>query len=358
MKVAITHDWLVGGGAELVVEQLHKLYPEAPIYTSTATKEWKSRLDGKVITGYLDRWPLRPLRKYLAPLRALWFSRLDLREYDLIISSKGNGEASYVRRLAPSAKHICYCHSPTHFYWRKYDAYIESPGFGLFNPLARLGLRLLVKPLRRWDYRAMRRPDVIIANSTNIQKEIKKSYNRKSEVVFPPVDTGRFKAAKVRKDYYVTGGRQVPYKRHDIAVAACSKLNIPLKVLGHGPENQRLKQLAGPSVEFIDSPSNSQIEQAFSEARGFIHAAEEDFGIMPVEALSAGCPVIAYGAGGALDYVQDGKNGLLVRTQNAEAFAAKLNKQVSYTPAQISKSAQKFSDKAFWEEFRRILSKT
>ena len=138
-KVAIVHDWLVGGGAEKVVLELHNMYPDSPLYTSYATDEWRKRLDDKVVTGYLQHFGM--LRKYLVPLRAWWFSRLDLSGYDLIISSSGNGEAKFVH-VPKDRLHINYGHSPTHFYWRHYNHYLKSPGFGVFNPLARLGLKL------------------------------------------------------------------------------------------------------------------------------------------------------------------------------------------------------------------------
>src|SRR3990167_8961662 len=164
-KVAIVHDWLYGGGAEKVVEQLHTLYPDSPIYTSYCTDEWRKRLDNKVVTGYLQNWPFSRLRKFLPLLRQWWFARLDLSDYDLIISSTGNGEAKFAR----GKKHICYCHSPPHFYWRKYESYLRNPGFGAFDWLARIGLKLFVKPLRKRDYNAAQQVDAFIANSTHIQ---------------------------------------------------------------------------------------------------------------------------------------------------------------------------------------------
>ena len=356
MKVAIVHDWLVGGGAEKVVEQLHIMYPEAPIYTSVATKEWQEALDGMVVTGYLNRSPFRQLRKYLAPLRGLWFSRLDLRGYDLVISSKGNGEASYIKRLRPGAKHICYCHSPTHFYWRKYDGYLRNPGFGMLDPIARIGLRILAGPMRRWDYASMQRTDSIIANSSSIQAEIKKSYGRESAVVNPPVNTERFRPSKRPRNNYVTAGRQVPYKHQDLAVIACSELELPLTVLGNGPENRRLKELAGPTITFIDSPTDDEMAHAFAQAKAFIQPAEEDFGITPVEAMAAGCPVIAYGAGGALDYV-DQDTGYLFNEQTVKSLSEAL---IEFNPSSLSsphivKSAHRLHPSSFRRSIQRVI---
>ena len=188
LKVAIVHDWLVGGGAELVVEQLHKAFPEAPIYTSYASTAWRKRLDGKVITGWLQSLGL--IRKYIPILRIWWFTHLNLSKYDIVISSSG-AEAKGIK-VPETTLHINYCHAPTHYYWSRYDEYMKHPGFGFFDPLARLGLKLLVSPLRRWDYKAAQRPDFFIANSTHIQQEIQKYYKRESTVIFPPVYFERF----------------------------------------------------------------------------------------------------------------------------------------------------------------------
>ena len=159
-KIAIVHDWLYGGGAEKVVLEIHKLYPEAPIYTSFCTDEWRRKLDNQVVTGYLQRWPFAKLRRFLPLLRQWWFARLDLGQYDIILSSSGNGEAKFARKSRPEQLHICYCHTPTHFYWRHYDEYIKRPSF---RPrwLARLGLKTLVRPLKKRDFAAAQQLSLI-----------------------------------------------------------------------------------------------------------------------------------------------------------------------------------------------------
>jgi hypothetical protein len=249
LRVAIVHDWLVGGGAELVVEQLHQMYPDAPIYTSYCTDAWRTRLDDKVVTGYLQH--LGRLRKYIPMLRIWWFTRLRFRGYDLVISSSG-AEAKGIK-TGRNTLHVNYCHAPTHYYWSRYNEYMQHPGFGIFNPLARLGLRLLVGPLRRWDLTASQRPDVMIANSTHIQTDIMKYYHREVEVVFPPVHTERFEqiGSATKSKNLLISGRQTPYKRFDLAVEACTKLGLPLTVIGDGPDNARLRKLAGPNVTFL-----------------------------------------------------------------------------------------------------------
>jgi glycosyltransferase involved in cell wall biosynthesis len=360
MKVAIVHDWFVGGGAERVVYELHKMYPKAPIYTSYCSPEWRERLSGtQVITSYMQRWPFSRLRKLLPPLRALWFSRLDLSGYDLVISSSG-AEAKGVKVAAP-AVHINYCHAPTHYYWSRYDEYIANPGFGKFDWLARLGLKLLLGPMRRWDYKAAQRPHYIIANSNYIKAQIEKYYGRDAVGIHPPVDVARFagQSDEARRGF-VTAGRQTPYKRIDLAVRACSELNLPLVVLGGGPDHNRLKKMAGKSVTFLRGKSDEELAHYFKTSLGFVFPGLDDFGITPVEALAAGTPVIAYKAGGALDYVQPGKNGDFFSEQTVESLSSALSRfnPASYNNVVVAKTAQAFSPDKFSSNMQKFIDKS
>jgi glycosyltransferase involved in cell wall biosynthesis len=359
-KVAIVHDWLYGGGAERVVAELHKMYPEAPIYASYCSDEWRQRLDNKVITGYLQHWPFNKLRKFLPVLRMRWFAGLDFTGYDLVISSSGNGEAMSVR-VPKGTVHISYCHTPTHYYWRHYEQYLAEPGFGFFDPLARLGLKLLVRPLRRWDYQAAQRPDVILANSTGIQADIRRYYHRDSTVVFPPVDVARFASAplKGKREGFVTAGRLVPMKRFDLIVQAATSANLPLKVIGRGPELTRLQSIAGPTVQFLTNVSDAQMPGEVASAKAFLFASHEDFGITPVEAMAAGTPVIAYRAGGALDYVVPGKTGMFFNEQTAASLSKAL---ASFSPHDydhvvVRQAAKAFAPEVFASAMRAIIAK-
>lgn len=354
MKVAIVHDWLIGGGAELVVLELHRMFPDAPIYTSYSTDEWRERLDNKVVTGYLQRWPFGRMRKYLPLLRQWWFKHLDLSSYDLVISSSGNGEAKFVRPPT-GTKHICYCHSPTHFYWRHYDQYLKNPGFG---PFASIGLKLLVGPLRKADYKAAQKVDQFIANSTHIQADIKKYYGRDSTVIYPPVDTERFAGKpEVKRHGFVTVGRQVPYKKVDIIVRACTELNLPLTVIGNGPEHNNLLKLAGPNIKFVTDATDEDVTNYMAGSEAFILAAFEDFGITPVEAMAAGTPVIAYKAGGALDYVVEGRTGLFFSEQTVESLAKTLQEfsNEEFDSGVIKKEAEKFTNEFFRQKISESL---
>jgi glycosyltransferase involved in cell wall biosynthesis len=366
-KVAIVCDWLLGiGGAERVVLEVHKLYPEAPIYTSQydASALELFRFEGSenldVRATWLQKLP-KSLKKFLPLLRAWTFSRLDLSEYDLVISISG-AEAKGVK-TGPQTTHICYCHSPTHYYWSRYDEYIARPGFpkGL-NWLARFGLRLFVGPLRRWDKRASARPDHMIANSTHTQEMIKKYYGRDSAVVHPPVDTDRFKITgkPPLRHGFVTAGRQTPYKRIDLAVQACNELKVPLVVIGDGPEHRRLERMADRNVTFLSKVNDNEIVSHFQTALAFIFPTNiEDFGVVGVEAMAAGAPVIAYGKGGPRDYVEPNKTGLFFEKQDVQslvkALEAVLSKKFDYEA--IAQHAQQFSIDNFRKNMQNTINK-
>lgn len=360
LKVAIVCDWLTGiGGAERVVLELHKLYPEAPIYTSQydpSKISWFAEAD--VRTTWLQRLP-KSLKKFLPLLRAWTFSRLDLSEYDLVISSSG-AEAKGVK-TGPNTIHICYCHSPTHYYWIRHDEYLQHPGFPFgFNWLARLGLKLLIGPLKRWDRHAAKQPDFIIANSTHTQAMIKRYYRRESTVIFPPVDVARFKRTSKPelRHGFVVAGRQTPYKRFDLAIEACNELKIPLVVIGDGPDHRRLEKLGGRSTTFLTNVNDNEIVAHFESALGFIMPNMDDFGIVAVEALAAGTPVIAYNRGGALDYILPGKTGLFFERQTTKSLAKVLETATTKTfnYDAIADHAQQFSVAAFSKAMQQYIA--
>jgi glycosyltransferase involved in cell wall biosynthesis len=356
LKVAIVQDWLIGGGAERVVTALHAMYPEAPIYASYCTDEWRARLEGKVVTGFLQHWPFSRLRKFLPLLRIWWFAHLDLSSYDLILSSSSSGEAKAVRP-AKGAIHVNYCHAPTHFYWTRYESYLERPGFGSFDPLAQLGLRLLVGPLRRWDYNVMQRPDYLIANSTYTQAGIKQYYHRDSTVIHPPVDTTRFQSKEQPRRGFVIAGRQTPYKRIDLAVEACSKLGLPLTVIGKGPDHERLRRLAGSTVAFLTAIPDEQMADYFAHAEAFLFPGIDDFGVVAVEALAAGTPVIAYKGGGALDYITEGETGVFFTEQTVDSMCQALQEcgRMKFDHHLIRRRSERFSPERFTTDLQTFI---
>ncbi|HSX17914.1 MAG TPA: glycosyltransferase [Candidatus Saccharimonadales bacterium] len=365
MKVVIVCDWLLGtGGAERVVLELHHIFPEAPIYTSQYDPnpnlwygdKWFS--DADIRTTWLQRLP-KSLKKFLPLLRAFAFSRLDLDEYDLVISASG-AEAKFVK-VREGAKHISYIHAPTHYYWSRYEDYLENPGFGRLDSIARISLKLLVGPMRKRDYRAAQRPDYLIANSTYTQSQIKKYYDRDSVVIHPPVDIERFKDFSQPDDQrhdFVTAGRQTPYKRTDLAVKAATQLNVQLIVIGQGPQQRKLKRQAGRSVTFLSRVSDVEIPERFGAAKAFIFPGVDDFGIVAVEAMAAGTPVVAYKDGGALDYINNDV-GLFFNELTAESLAKAMEEidKKTFNHSTIAAEAAKFSATHFRKNIEGFIRK-
>lgn len=364
-KIAIVADWLTNmAGAENVVLALHEAFPSAPIYTSTYTPETMPAFkDLDVRTTYLQNFPgpLRKLHKFFPMLRVKAFQKLDLSEFDIIISSS-SAESKQVVKTRPGQVHICYCHTPIRYYWSHYHEYKKDPGFGKLNWLVRLAMPLLIPSLKKADYAAAQKVDVFIANSAEVQHRIKKYYNRPSTIIHPPVDVDRFTPARERADYYVALGRQVPYKRIDLAVAAASKLNVKLKVFGNGSEHEKLVDIAGPTVEFFTerfgNASDAVVTAALNRAKGYIFPAEEDFGIVQVEALAAGAPVIAYAKGGTLDIVQDSESGILFNEQTVQSVTNAIKKAevTTFLPGTLRRKAKRFDKGLFITKIHKIVN--
>lgn len=355
MKVALVCDWLTNvGGAEKVLLELHRLYPKAPIYTSKYSRkgiDWFD--DADVRTGWLQIFPVF-LRRVLGPLRQLWFSHLDLAEYDLVISVTG-AEAKAVK--CKNGLHISYCHVPTQYYWQMYDTYLENPGFGMLNPIVRLFFKLMVKPLRRADFKAAQGPDYFITISEYAKELILKYYKRESVVIHPPVEVNEFRSREsASRNYYITTSRQVNWKRIDLAVKACVKLRRELLVIGEGPEHNNLVKMSNGSnnVKFLPLVNKKELKKYLTEAKGYLFPSLEPFGIAPVESLAAGCPVIAYGKGGALDYVKDGVNGVLFDKQTVKSLEEAILRfeKKSFSCGKVSKTVENFSVERFDKEIK------
>ena len=410
MKVALVCDWLTElGGAEKVLLAFHEIYEDAPIYTSQyrpRKAHWFKGMD--VRTGWLQPFPAWS-RRFIVPLRQHFFAHLDLSEYDLIISVTG-ADAKFIQ---PRGKHICFCHVPTQYYWGKYHEYLKNPGFGALNPLIRPIFRKIAPHLRQRDFLASQKPDQFITISQFAKQEIEAFYKREAKVISPPVNIGVFtqavdnyntkkgksqmkkshnKAIKSNKSqgkkseqkfctklenvenlsvlakiiakhpngFYLNFSRQVNWKRLDLIIKACKKLDLDLVLIGSGPENSRLKTLAKGfnKISFVKALPQSDLAVFASLAKAFIFPSEEPFGIAPVEALAAGCPVIAYKGGGALDFIQDGKNGLFFEAQTESSLAKALKKfdqgKVKLnTPVKISQSVKRFATKTFKKKFKQ-----
>lgn len=364
MKVAIVCDWLTNvGGAEKVLLAIHEMYPKAPIYTSQYNPkgiDWFA--DADVRTGWLQHVPAK-LRRVIPMLRQRYFDKLDLSDYDLVISVTG-AEAKSVK-CGPNTTHICYCHVPTQYYWQMYDDYVKNPGFGALNPIVRTGFKAFVKPLKKADFSAAQRPDYFVTISTYAAEMIKKYYKRDAAVIAPPVEIGKFADAvksvvkNTTSGGYINFSRQVSWKRQDLAIKACIKAGKNLSLIGEGPEHEALVKAAGdsPLIEFKKQMTTKELAKELHQAKAFIFPSMEPFGIAPVEALAAGCPVIAFREGGATDYIQDGKNGILFERQTANSIAQAIERfeQTKFDHKAVVKSAEEFDVKHFKRKLKEFI---
>lgn len=343
---------------------MHDAFPSAPIYTALYRPEGMpefAELD--VRTSRLQNLP-KKLRKYprLLPTMAIKAMRaLDLSSFDIILTSSYL-HGHQVTKSRPDQVIINYCHTPPRYYWSHYTEYRRDPGYGRLNPIIRSLMPLMVPRQRRLDLEAVRNIDLFIANSNETAARIERFYNRKSTIIHPPVDTKRFKVNSNRSDFYITVGRQLPYKRYDLVIAAANKLKLPLKVFGNGPVHEQLVRLAGPTIQFytdrLDDASDAEVEAALSTARGFIFAAEEDFGIVQVEALAAGTPVIALGRAGTLDIVTDGQTGILFKEQTVDSIAdaIKRTEAKQFSPEFLARTAKRFDRTLFITKIRKVIA--
>lgn len=363
MKVALVCDWLTNmGGAEKTALAMHKAFPKAPIFTSVFDpKECPEFAKLDVRTTFLQKLPptLRNRHQLFALFRDSAFRSLDLSRFDVVISL-ASAEAKAVR-VRSDALHICYCHTPTRYYWSHYKEYLAQPGLGVLNPIVRLVMPGFVRIMRKLDLRAAKGVDYFIANSSNVQARIKRYYRKNSIILHPPVDLSRFSKtfSKTKRSGFVIVGRQVAYKRIDLAIKACNKLGLPLTIYGDGPEHQRLVNLAGSTINFVVGASDQQIVQALAKAEAFIMPQLEDFGIVQIEAMAAGTPVIAFGQGGALDAIVDGQTGTFFKQQNVASLVKAILgfKKIKFNHNAIQKHAQKFSEDRFIVEMKSFVNK-
>lgn len=364
LKVAIVHDWLpVYGGAERVLEQILAVVPQAEIYSmiDDLSDEHRAFLGGrKVNTSLIQNLPLgkKQYRNYL-PLMPFAVEQFDLSEYDLVISSSYAVAKGVI--TGPDQTHVAYVHSPARFAWDQQHAYLKEAGLG-YGPKGLL-VRLLLHRFRAWDARSGNAPDVLLANSKFIAKRITKIYRRDSQVLYPPVAVDEFKLGNTKGDYFVTASRLVQQKRVDLIVKAFSELpEHKLVVIGEGPEYEKIAKLATPNVTLLGHQPFSELKRHFQEARAFVFASEEDFGIVPLEAQACGTPVIAFGKGGSLETVKghgEDRTGVYFAEQNAEslkeAIAEFVGVEKDFDPVEIREHALQFSSERFREEFRGVL---
>ncbi len=314
LQVALVHDYLVqDGGAERVLAALQEMFPDAPTYVLVHDPERvHPKFRGRNIrTSFLQRLPLAPrLYQWYLPLMPIAIEYLDISGYDLVISSSSSFAKGVI--LPPETIHICYCHTPTRFLWQERIGYLND----LPQPrIMRAILPPMLQGLRTWDRLASERPDILVTNSRMSQTRIKRYYHRDAEIIHPPVDSDEIVPLDAAGSFWLAGGRLVGYKRFDLIVQAFAKLDMPLKIFGIGPEEKKLRVMAGQHTEFLGHVSDDEKKALYQHCIGFIHPQVEDFGIAAVEAMAAGKPVIAYGRGGGAETVIDGVTGSFIEAQ-------------------------------------------
>lgn len=348
-NIAIVHDYLNQyGGAERVLEALHDIYPAAPVYTSIyAPKKMPEQYrKWQIHTSFMQRLPkVTELHQLYLPLYPTAFEQFDLSTYKVVLSSSSAFAKGVITR--PSTLHVCYCHAPMRFAWNYHD-YV---GGERWARRASLVLPLVMTYVRLWDEVSSRRVDAFIANSRVVARRIRKRYGKQATIINPPVNTKLYspRSDGTHGDYFLVVSRMIPYKRLDIVIDAFTKLKLPLKVVGSGRQEAELKARAGPNIEFTGPVGDARLKELYAGCRAFIFPGEEDFGITPLEAQASGRPVIAYGAGGALETVVQGVTGEFFGTQTAECLAETVSRfdERRYDPQTIRKHAESFDIEVF-----------
>ena len=361
MAVALVHDWLTGmRGGERVLEALCGLYPDADIFTLvhhpgavSATIERH-----RIITSFIQRLPLaRSHYRHYLPLFPAAIERLNLSAYDLVLSVSTCAAKAVI--VPGHARHLCYCNSPMRYAWDQFDTYFGPARKGY------LASRFLYRPvmarLARWDAATAARVHRFVGNSAHVAGRIRRYYGREATIVYPPVDTTFFHPADVIPGpHFLIVSALVPYKRIELAIAACARVGARLRIVGEGPDRATLEAGAGPHVEFLGHLSDEEVRNEYRRARAVLLPGEEDFGIVTVEAQACGRPVVALGRGGALETVIDGENGLLYPDTDVASLSAALERVAStrFDSDEISRSAQRFSRERHVQRMREVIDET
>lgn len=370
MRIAIVHHWFISlAGGERVVDTLARIFPTADVFTLFLDKEKvpPALSNHRVKTSFLDRIPAaRKAHRHFLPFYPLAVEMLDLSGYDLVITSDSGPMKGVL--TDPHSTHICYCYSPMRYLWDAHAAYLRG-----MSPLAQTIFRLTSHYVRNWDFSAAQRVDHFIAISNYVAARIRKYYRRESKIIYPPINTSQGFLASRHEDYYLAVGRLVPYKRTDILIEACRKLGRKLLIVGDGPEMKQLKKTSAKNVEFLGEVDESQLRTVYAQCRALLFAADEDFGMVPLEAQSYGRPVIAFGKGGSLETVvgtytpnherQNGNNsavtGVFFQEQTADSLAKAIlafeSSEDIFLPQHIQLHARKFDTSVFLDNMRNYI---
>lgn len=356
MKIALVHDYLVQyGGAERVLEALTEIFPKAPIYTMVYDKNLMNGAfsNRRIITSFLQRIPFIGSHHRLFPvLMPMAIEEFDLSGFDVVLSDSN----SYAKGVitTPNTLHITYCHTPMRYAWDDCHKYLRE---FKYSKITKKFIPFAMNYIRLWDKISADRPDIYIANSNFVASRIKKYYSKPSLVINPPVSTENFHISEEIGDYYLMVGRALAYKRFDIVIDAFNILGLPLKIIGKGPEMKKLKKRSKNNIEFLGYLDDAQMSGYYSRCKAFIFPSEEDFGITPLEAMASGRPVIAFGVGGALETVIEGKTGLFFDEQTPEAIIKTLQNfhPENFDACKIREHALKFDKSLFKEKIKSFI---
>lgn len=360
LNIAIVCDWLtVNGGAEKVILALHKLFPNAPIYTTIYNPEKvKGFEDAEIRTSYLQNLPFSKSKHQLyLNLMPGVFEGFNLDKYDIVISSSHSCAKGVITK--PETLHLCYCHSPMRYAWEDSINYINEYEInGVIKKIA----PWIIHKIRLWDRVSAERVDQFITNSRYIQNRVRKYYRKESEVIYPFIDTDKFKpdpstATLPKENFYLAVGRLTPYKKFDLIVEAFNQNGLPLKIVGTGIVENKLKNVAKDNIEFLGHIPDEHLIKLYRTAKGLVFPQLEDFGIIPLEAMACGCPVIAFGKGGALETVKDGKTGVFFHEQTVESLIEAIDKfdSMIFDYSKVSKYASAFNREQFNTNILRLV---
>lgn len=356
MRIALVHDYLVQyGGAERVLECFAEIFPYAPIYTIVYDKELMhgTFANRRMYTSFLQKIPFAKTRHRLfPPLMPSAIEQFDFSAYDVVLSDS----SSYAKGIItpPDTLHICYMHTPMRYAWDDCQKYTQEFYFPDF--IKRM-VPFAMNYIRLWDRVSADRPDLLIANANFIAKRIKKYYQRDSSVINPPISVKDFFIAPVREDYFLIVSRLMRYKRHDIVIEAFNKLGLPLKIIGCGPEMKRLKKMAGPTIEFLGRVDDKDLPEYYAKCRAFIFPQEEDFGIVAIEAMASGRPLLAYRGGDIVEHMEEGKTGIFFEKQTADSIVEAVGKfaAMQFDPEYIRFKSLKFDREIFKQKIKEYV---
>lgn len=356
MRIALVHDYLVQyGGAERVLECFCELWPYAPIYTLVHNPEaMHGKFSGKKIkTSFIQKLPLASKRHRIFPqFMPMAIESFDFSAYDVVLSDSSSFAKGII--TGPETLHICYMHTPMRYAWDDCHKYTQD---FYFPSIVKKIVPLAMNYIRVWDKVSIDRPDKIIANSNFVSRRINKYYRRNSDVIHPPTDVSKFFVSEKQEEFFLMVGRLITYKRFDIAIEAFNKLGLPLKIIGRGPELNRLKKMAGSNVEFLGRVPDEKLAEYYSKCQAFIFPQEEDFGIVAVEAMASGRPVIAYRGGDIPEHLEEGKTGIFFDNQTSDNIVEAVGKFKSsdFDSNYIREKSLKFDKEIFKDKIKRYV---